>query len=155
MNRMTVLLVAVMVSMLAATGVAQVREQSPNLVGGELMGRGLIVTVNYERFFTNAFGVGGGLMAIGTSEGAGALIPLYLSIATGDVHSLYLSGGTTYVGSGDTNDYEDTWLMTASLGYQYHSYGGFFVRPLFTLFVPTEDSDEFLVWPGITVGGSF
>jgi hypothetical protein len=142
---------------MATTGAAQVREQSPNLVGGELMGRGLLVTVNYERFFTNSFGIGAGLMAIGTSDGSGALVPLYVSLAPGDIHSLYLSAGTTYVGGGDTQDYEDTWLMTASVGYQYHSYGGFYVRPLFTLFVPTADTegDDFLIWPGISIGGSF
>jgi hypothetical protein len=155
MKRRTILLAVAMASLITTAAAAQVREQNPNLVGGELMGRGLIVTLNYERFLTNAFGVGGGLMAIGTSDGSGVLVPLYLSVATGDVHSLYLSGGTTYVGGGDTNDYEDTWLVTASVGYQYHSYGGFFVRPLFTLFLPTEDSDEFLIWPGITIGGSF
>ena len=155
MNRRTLLLSIALVALMASTGAAQVREQSPNLVGGELLGRGLIVTVNYERFFTNAFGIGAGLMAIGTSDGAAALVPVYASIATGDVHSLYLSAGATYAGGGDTGDYDDTWLLTGSVGYMYHSYSGFYVRPLFTLFVPTEASDEFLIWPGISIGGSF
>jgi hypothetical protein len=102
--------------MLVATGIltalagsvgAQVREQRPNSIGGEVLGRGLILTLN-------------------------------------------ASAGTTYAGGGDVGDYEDTWLLTISAGYQFHSTSGFFVRPLFTLFLPTDDADdEYLVWPGV------
>ncbi|HEY3216954.1 MAG TPA: hypothetical protein VGK93_10725 [Candidatus Eisenbacteria bacterium] len=136
---------------------AGVRNDRPNLVGGELGGRGLLLTLNYERFVTNHFGLGGGFMAIGTSDGTIAVMPLYVSVLTGDVHSLYLSMGTTFLGGGGSvQDFESTWLVQGSVGYHYQSTGGFFVRPFFTYMVPTESgSDGFLIWPGLTIGGSF
>jgi hypothetical protein len=134
---------------------AQVREQRPNFVGGEVLGRGLLATINYERWLSNQVGLGAGLMAIGTNDGAAVVLPLYVSYATGDVHSFYVSAGTTYAGGGDVHEYDDLWLVTISAGYQFHSYGGFYVRPLFTLFLPTNGGEGFLVWPGIALGGSF
>src|SRR5207244_8832401 len=44
---------------------AGAREDHPNLVGGELLGRGFAMTFNYERFLNNHFGLGGGLMGFG------------------------------------------------------------------------------------------
>jgi hypothetical protein len=132
---------------------AQVREQAPNLVGGELLGRGVILTLNYERFLTNTFGLGAGLMGLGTSDGFVGIVPLYASIVTGDVHSFYASAGTSILfGSGALEDFESEAVGSISLGYQLHSYGGFFVRPLFTMLF---NDGDFLVWPGITIGGSF
>jgi hypothetical protein len=155
LSRFVSCVAGVVLTVLAIDATAQVREEKRNFVGGELLGRGVIVTLNYERWVTNQVGLGSGVMAIGTSEGAAFILPLYVAYASGDVHSLYVSGGTSYLGGGDVNDYEDLWLITASVGYQFHSYGGFFVRPLFTLFLPTTGEDEFLIWPGITIGGSF
>ena len=136
---------------------AGVRKDHPNLVGGELLGRGLVLTLNYERFLSNHFGLGGGIMAIGTSDGAIGIVPLYASFLTGDAHSLYLSAGGAFLGGGGSvHDYESTWIMQASVGYQFQSPGGFFVRPLFTFNQATSGSGGgFLVWPGITIGGSF
>jgi hypothetical protein len=134
-----------------------VRERHPNLVGGELMGRGFVLTVNYERFLTNHFGLGGGVMAIGTTESVVGIMPLYASFLAGNTHSLYLSAGGAFLGGGGSvQDYESTWIMQGSVGYQFQSEGGFFVRPLFTFNKATEGSGGgFLVWPGITIGGSF
>ena len=136
---------------------AGVRDDKPNLVGGELLGRGFAATINYERFLTNQFGLGGGIMAIGTSSGAVAIMPLYASLLLGDTHSLYLAAGGAMLGGGGTvQDYESTWIMQGSLGYHFQSEGGFFVRPLFTFNQATQGSGGgFLVWPGITIGGSF
>ena len=114
------------------TAAAGVRDERPNLVGGELMGRGIVLTLNYERFLTNTFGLGGGFMAIGTSDGSAYIVPLYASIVPGDTHSLYLSGGLAFVGgSDDIGDYENEVLLQAAIGYQHQSNGGFFVRPFF------------------------
>jgi len=136
---------------------AGVREDHPNLIGGELMGRGFVLTVNYERFLSNHFGLGGGIMAIGTTEGQIMIMPLYASLVTGDVHSLYLSAGGAFLGGGGSvQDYESTWIMQGSVGYQFQSRSGFFVRPLFTFNQATSGSGGgFLVWPGLTIGGSF
>lgn len=136
---------------------AGVRENHPNLVGGELLGRGFVLTLNYERFLTNHFGIGGGIMAVGTTEGTIGIVPLYASLLTGNTHSLYLSAGGAFLGGGGSvQDYESTWVMQGSLGYQFQSPGGFFVRPLFTFNQATSGSGGgFLVWPGLTIGGSF
>ena len=141
---------------LAATA-AGVREEHPNLVGGEVLGRGFVLTLNYERFLNNHFGLGAGVMAIGTTDGVVGIMPLYASVLTGDVHSLYLSAGGAFLGGGGgIHDYESTWIMQGSIGYQYQSRGGVFVRPLFTFNQATQGSGGgFLLWPGITIGGSF
>jgi hypothetical protein len=138
-------------------GAAGVREDHPNLVGGELLGRGFVLTLNYERFLNNHFGLGAGLMAIGTSEGTIGIMPLYASLLTGNKHSLYLAAGGAFLGGGGSvQDYESTWIMQGSIGYHYQSASGFFVRPLFTFNQATKGSGGgFLVWPGMTIGGSF
>jgi len=145
------LLLAGATALAAIPASAQVREQKPNLVGGELLGRGIILTGNYERFFTNQLGIGGGFMAIGDSGGFVGLLPLYASYLTGDIHSLYLSAGTSIVFGDLDDDFESEALANVSFGYQYHSYGGFFVRPLFTFLF---DQNTFAFLPGLTIGGS-
>ena len=158
---------ACVVAALAATGafaaappVARaegVRENHPNLVGGEILGRGFVATFNYERFLNNHFGLGGGLMGIGSSDGVVGIMPLYASFLPGDVHSLYLGAGGAFVGGGgDVQDYESTWIMQFTAGYQFQSPNGFWVRPTFTLNVATAGSGgDMLLWPGIAMGGSF
>ena len=160
MRASTIIVAATTLGMLALAGAATpgVRDEHPNLIGGELGGRGIVITLNYERFLTNQFGLGGGFMMIGTSGDMVTIIPLYASLLTGDIHSLYLSAGATLVGGGGSvEDYESTWLAQGSVGYQYHSTAGFFVRPFFTYMVPTEPgtTNDFLIWPGLTIGGSF
>ena len=155
----TAFLLALALALLAPLTVATagVREDHPNLVGGELLGRGFVLTLNYERFLNNHFGVGGGIMAIGTSGGSVAIMPLYASFLTGNTHSLYLSaGGALLGGAGSVHEYDSTWIMQGSVGYHFQSPGGFFVRPLFTFNQATSGSGGgFLIWPGLTIGGSF
>ena len=153
-------LVATFVSLLVLPLVATsgVRDQRPNLIGGELMGRGLVLTVNYERFLSNQVGLGSGFMAIKAGGGGIAVIPMYVSFQPGDTHSPYLSAGVTVLtGGGNVQDWESTLLFTLSAGYQFQSSGGFFVRPFFSYLRPTESGsgDEYLLWPGLTIGGSF
>jgi hypothetical protein len=116
------------------------------------------LTLNYERFLNNSIGLGFGFMGIGSSDGSAILAPIYASFVPGDVHSLYLSSGLSFLaGGGSVNDWENTTLITISAGYQFHSTNGFFVRPLFTLLLSTEtgSGEEYLIWPGLTIGGSF
>jgi len=160
MNLRSLALVATIVSLVALPSVAMpgVRDQRPNLIAGELMGRGMVLTVNYERFLTNQFGLGSGFMGIKTSGGGIAVIPMYVSFLPGDNHSPYLSAGVTVLtGTGDVQDWESTWLVTLSAGYQFQSSGGFFVRPFFSYIRPAEAGagDQYIVWPGLTIGGSF
>jgi hypothetical protein len=97
-------------------------------------------------------------MAIKVSGAGVTIMPLYASYVPGNVHSPYFSAGMTLLaGGGDIKDWESTWLFNASVGYQYSSPGGFFVRPFFTYLRPTKQGsgDDYLVWPGLTIGGSF
>lgn len=104
------------------TAVAGVRDDHPNLVGGELLGRGFVLTVNYERFLTNHFGLGAGVMGIGTEGGTVGIVPLYASFLSGNTHSLYLSAGGAFLGGGGSlHDYESTWIMQGSIGYHFQS----------------------------------
>ena len=154
----TVLLALTMILLVPRMAAAEgVRESHPNLVGGELLGRGFVTTVNYERFLNNRFGLGAGIMAIGSGDGIVGIMPLYASFLPGDVHSLYLSAGGAFFGGGGTfHTYESTWIMQGSIGYQYQSPSGFFIRPLFTINKLTPGSSGIAyVWPGITIGGSF
>ena len=156
--RWFVLAVALVSLLLPAAGTAGVRNERPNLIGGEVGGRGLLFTLNYERFLSNQIGLGAGIMAIKTSGGGITVIPLYASFTPGNTHSPYFSvGATVLTGGGDVEDWESTTLVSFSFGYQYHSASGFFVRPFFTYLKPTEPGtgDEYLIWPGLTVGGSF
>jgi len=160
MKPRSLVLAASFVSLLAFPLVATsgVREERRNLIGGELGGRGLLLTLNYERFLSNEIGLGFGVMAIKTSGEGIVMLPLYVSVLPGDVHSPYLSAGATLLGgTGDFQNWQDTWLVHASLGYQYQSAGGFFVRPFFSYVRPTErgSGDDYLLWPGLTIGGSF
>lgn len=153
-------LAATLASLLALPSVAAsgIRDERPNLIGGELGGRGVLFTLNYERFVTNDVGLGAGIMAIKTSGGGITVLPLYVSFVPGNTHSPYLSAGATMLsGGGDVQDWESTWLFTVSAGYQYQSSGGFFVRPFFAYLRPTEPGtgDDYIVWPGLTIGGSF
>ena len=137
---------------------AGVREDRPNLVGGELLGRGLLITLNYERFLSNDVGLGAGLMAIRTSDGGITMIPLYLSYTPGDTHSPYLSvGATLLAGDGDVQDWDSTWVVGFSAGYQYHSASGSSSAPS-SLSWPrpkTRAETNTSSWPGLTIGGSF
>ena len=155
--RTAFLLLLASILLAPVTVAAGVRDDHPNLVGGELLGRGFALTLNYERFLNNHFGLGAGVMAIGTPEGTVGIMPLYASVLTGDTHSLYLSAGGAFLGGGgEVHDYESTWIMQGTIGYHFQSPGGFFVRPLFTFNQATSGSGGgFLVWPGITIGGSF
>ncbi len=156
MRRLSMCVLALLLIALATNVEAQIRQERPTLVGGELMGRGLFLTINIERFVTQQFGLGAGVMAIGSDDGAVFILPLYASLVPGDKHSPYFSAGITVLGGkGDAMDFESTSVFTASVGYQYSSESGLFVRPLFTMMFPTEGTDDFIIWPGLTIGGSF
>jgi len=135
------LLGIVLLAPLAARGIG-VREQRPNLIGGELGGRAGIVSVNYEHYLSNRFGIGIGGMKWGWD---GGVIPVYLStVPAGDVHALYLSAGVTFLwdnGSGLA-------LPAIGVGYQFQSHAGFYFR----LSVGTFG---IMPLPAVALGGSF
>lgn len=125
-----------------------------NLIGGEILGRGIFLTVNYERYLTNVLSVGAGAFGVGSDEGAVFVLPLYAGATFGYPHSLYLSGGITVFGGSDFEAPGDN-TETAStpvflVGYQFMADSGFYVRPAINYL-----SDVGLAWPGIALGGSF
>jgi hypothetical protein len=145
------LLLTLVLVPLTAEG-ADIRVERPNLVGGELGGRGIIYSMGFERYFSNNFGLGAGLMGIAVSEGGVGLFPLYASIPLGNIHNFYLGGGITLASGTNWDEVNTSIFGTASIGYMYHSTGGFWVRPTINaLFI----EDNFLALPGIAMGGSF
>jgi hypothetical protein len=154
--RKTVLLFLVVTLMLAPLSAhgEGIRDKRPSFVFGEIGGKAILFSAGYEHYLTNNFGLGIGAVGWGGSGGGVGLFPVYVSfIPIGDVHSLYLSAGVTYI-AGVSNWDADwvEWVGTFSIGYQFQSEGGFFVRPTTnTLF----RDGEFVVIPGIAIGGSF
>ena len=154
--RQTVLLCLAMALILAPLGAHAegVREQRPNLVFGEIGGKAVLFSAGYERYFNNRFGLGVGGIAFGAEGGAIGLFPIYACLTpVGDIHSLYLSGGVTYLaGAANWEEGWAEWFGTFSAGYHYQSEGGFFVRPTMNMLYK---DDGFVLIPGIAVGGSF
>ena len=157
-TRPIVLVLALLLG-LASTATAGVRDERRTLIGSEILGRGGFITFNLEYFLNNNFGLGGGILAAGNGDGGFLILPLYVSVVPGDVHSVYLGAGLTMFAGTDFGDTDSFTVFTASAGYQYHSYGGLFVRPTFTLMIATEnttgDTAEAILWPGVAIGGSF
>ena len=139
-----------------------------NMLGVELLGRGLLYSFNYERLLTRSVGVGGGVAAWSISDSGlfspaqkstTVVIPAYISwTPAGRTHSPYLAGGITVAPSkvrqihlGNTF-YNVNAFGTLTAGYQFRSRGGFVVRP--TLNGLVFDGEPFL-WPGILLGFAF
>jgi hypothetical protein len=144
-------LLALALTLLAAnTGVAaEMRDAHPNLLGGELGGRGFLVTANYERFLTDHFAVGGGVTL-------GPLLSLYAAYLPGETSSLYLAAGGTFVGGYVFLDSQNiSLILQGSVGYQFQHANGFFVRPLVNFNMGTAGEGVFPVWPGVTIGRAF
>ena len=142
------LVVVAVLLMTAAPAESQpVPRGQPNLAGVELLGRGILYRMNYERYFTERVGLGGGVAAYP----GGTVVPLYLSLnPVGDRHSLYLGAGATF---GFTEDDSDARALgVASIGYQYRSSRGFVVRPFLGV---VTDGNETLPWIGITLAKLF
>jgi hypothetical protein len=153
----TLCLLTLIVSVPRSSWGEGVREKRPNIVGGELIGRSIILTVNYERYFTNVFGLGAGLMGLATDDGSVFLVPVYVNLnPVGDTKSLYLSAGITFLGGGTAGEVESENVITIGVGFQYQAYGGFMVRPaLYMLLGDFEDGADYFMWPGLSIGGSF
>lgn len=156
------LLVVLVLAPLAARGqdVPNVRKEHPNLVGGEIGGRAILYSLTFERFIIPQVGVGVGFTGFAASEAGVFLVPLHVSLVpVGSVHSLYLSGGATWVAAGVDNwkETESLWIGTATFGYLYQSRSGFFVRPSFNLLYHDDEGEglSWVIWPGIQLGGSF
>jgi hypothetical protein len=105
-----------------------VREDRPNLVNFQLVGRGILYSVNFERYFTKWFGVGAGFMAFPSRKGISGAIPVFLNFnPIGDEHSLYVSPGVRFpYGEGD--QFNSRAIGTLGVGWQMQLRGGFMMR---------------------------
>lgn len=125
-----------------------------NFVGGEILGRGVFLTVNYERYLTDIFSAGIGGFGFGSSDGAIFVMPLFAAATIGHPHSLYLSGGATFFAGSDFeapgDNTETEWTPVFSAGYQWVATSGLYIRPMLNYL-----SEVGLVWPGFGIGGSF
>ena len=153
LSLLLVLAAALIILPLAAQAEA-IREQRPNLVFGEIGGKAVLFSAGYERYLTSRIGIGVGAVGWGAEGGGVGLFPIYATlIPVGDIHSLYLSGGITYIaGVANWDDGWAEWVGTFSAGYQYQSENGFFVRPTMNMLYK---DDGFIVIPGVAIGGSF
>ena len=139
-------------SIAAAQESAWTRERK-NLIGGEILGRGIFVTVNYERYLTDVFSAGIGAFGIGGTDGAVFIMPLYAGATIGHPHSLYLSAGLTVFGGSSFDGPVDTAVDSTpvfQIGYQYMAESGFYVRPAINFL-----SEVGIAWPGFSIGGAF
>jgi len=139
-----------------------------NLMGGELLGRGVLYSINYERLLTNRIGVGGGIAVLSvsgaglfapSSRSTGLILPTYVSwTPVGRTHSPYLAAGVTL--SASTADefllgnrrYDSFAFGTLTAGYQYRSESGIVIRPIISNIFDDRGRHW---WPGITLGVSF
>ena len=148
--------VVLLAILLKVDGVAQ---DQPNLVGVELLGRGLIYSVNYERNLTERTGVGIGAAYWNIDKAHITIVPLHASWnPIGNRHSLYLAAGATLINGREKSSLFDTaesGLLaagTSSVGYQFRSAGGFVIRPALNILLSRHGN---LVWPGVTIGHRF
>ena len=132
----------------------EVRVAKPNLIGGELGGRGVFCTVNYERYLNSHVGAG-----VGIEPGSPVWWTVYVSYLPGNVHSLYLSAGVTVVTLkvfGEEVGAPKPFHVAA--GYQFQTPGGFVIRPfgmLWFIHVDFIDETHALPWAGLTIARSF
>jgi len=142
-----------MAILLSAT-VAQAQSQDkPNLAGVEFLGRGTLLTANYERDLAKRFGVGVGFAAWHIDETV-VIVPVYASFRPiGHTHSLYLSAGATFSNESFTpfTPSKIAYGM-ASIGYEHVSKSGLVLRPTYSLLIAREES---LLWPGFFIGYRF
>ena len=128
------------------------------IVSFEGLGRAVLYSANFERYFTKRLGMGTGIGILGFGSENSFIVPLYFSAKPiGDKHSMYVGGGATITRSNlslfwGRRDYETSVLGSATLGYQYRTVGGMVIRPTVNFFFPR---DGLVAWPGIMIGRSF
>lgn len=153
MNGFRLLLLTSAVLLLAASpAAAQDSTSRPNLVGMEILGRGLLYSGNYERHF-NRFGVGGGVSVWGFDGSTAVIVPMYASYRpVGNTNSLYVAGGATVGSEARTFFNRPLTVGTIAVGFEHRSNSGLVIRPTVTY---AFDRDDWVLWPGLLVGFRF
>jgi hypothetical protein len=125
-----------------------------NAAFGELGGNGLILSINYERFFSRRFGfrVGYGIV--------GGAIPLMVNWYVGTKYQLELGAGVVFNPSWKTltltEESKGPLLLTSTVGFKFDAppCGGFFVRASLTPFFNPENVRGRLI-VGLGLGSTF
>ncbi|MBN2185656.1 MAG: hypothetical protein JW746_10040 [Candidatus Krumholzibacteriota bacterium] len=156
MQRATLMCLLVIFLAASAANGEGIREQRPTLVYGELGGKAIFGSMGIERYFTNVVGMGVGMMGLGTGDGFVGIFPIYLSLnPVGDIHSLYLAGGASILAASNWDETESAAIYFGSIGYQFQSEGGLFIRPTMNFIIDSDAEGLSLFLPGVAIGGSF
>lgn len=157
------------VSLFSQNAFAQPLHSAGNTIYAELLGPGLLYSLNYDRMLTESLSgrVGFSVFSVdaetsdpGQSKKVGVTtIPATLNYLIGKgSHKLELSGGLVFITAsrkfnGVSKIESSGALGTAGLGYRYHPVnGGFNFRLGFS---PFFDKDVFVPWAGMSLGYSF
>jgi len=131
-----------------------------NIVGLDVLGRGALYSVNFERMSHLRVGGGGGIGFLSIDHQRSFIFPLYVSaLPFGKTNSLYVSSGATIgfsnidLFSSSPGPYSTAVAGTVTGGYQHTSSSGFVIRPTLTMFY--NRSSAFCCWPGLMIGRSF
>jgi|LFIK01.1.fsa_nt_gi hypothetical protein len=135
---------------------------SSHAVYGELLGTGLLYSLNYEYRFHPDISARVGIMHAGAFDATWTNIPIMAKYLIGDSHNLELGAGVQYMGiSFDGEGTEDdtfgiggsTIAGAAAIGYRYQSNdGGMIFRATMT---PLIGDFGTITWGGLSVGYSF
>jgi hypothetical protein len=145
-----------------ATPAAPAPDRAKNTFFVELLGNGLLYSLNYERFFTPRLGIRiGGMYVEGNDEGESVALGMFPVMGTylfteGNHHfetGLGAGFGTAAVDLDVGEDWGSAVFGTATLGYRYQKpEGGVLFRAGFT---PIFGEGGFLPWFGLSVGYAF
>ncbi|MDQ3557327.1 MAG: hypothetical protein M3409_11220 [Gemmatimonadota bacterium] len=143
---------------------AQELPRARNAAYLELLGNGLLYSVNYDRLFSERISgrVGAALLAADSSESAGRVlaVPIMVNYLAGTGNGRLEAGIGALVLTGEAENVEGSGnesfagvAGTATLGYRYQPLnGGFVFRAGFT---PLLSGGRFFPWLGISAGYAF
>jgi hypothetical protein len=161
--------IVVLLSLPALDAAAQTDSgDRPNLIGFELLGRGGLYSLNYERSVTPRVGFGMGFATLGPSgffkriESNRVTVPMYVSWhPLGEAHALYLASGITLLMSkkaespsgAQSTGYDIQPIGTVTFGRKFRFRRGVLFRPSMTRAFVRGSPDGFLT--GFTIGFAF
>jgi hypothetical protein len=157
-----------MFSLLSSFAYAAGSTERPNAVSFELLGRGLLYSLDYDRQVTDEVAIGIGYSQFGQGEydknGVHydaihiTVIPVYLNyyLENSGTQRWYITGGLDFVsGTISSNGFSDTGSgvgIVAGGGYEYRSDSGFLFRATPYIVASTGGAR---LWGGLTFGYAF
>lgn len=136
-------------------------ERARNAVYVELLGAGLLYSVNYDRHLIGRWHLRGGYSTLGSSftfgdDDRAHLVPVQLAFVSDTEGALELGAGATLLLDGTNSDWSDTVLASFTIGYRNQPREqGFLFRIGFTPFVGYADRLIAAPGGGISFGYAF